>query len=206
MFLRPCVQCGKEFDARQRNPSRRYCSMACSGMAHRKRAEQTCMGCGTSFVARTSEIDRGGGKYCSRTCWIKYLDPPALRPGVADKIAVAKTKTGKQAGRRTRQLQNAGMTLQAKGETSCRNCGQTDHLQLHHVIPRSMWRRGILELLNGVPLCVRCHMGWHHHRVVIYRDIFTAEEWAFLTSADLLGQEVSAWLDKRYPSRPNSVQ
>jgi hypothetical protein len=46
-----------------------------------------------------------------------------------------------------------------------------------------------------------CHTGWHHRRVTIYRDVFTEDEWAWLTTQELRGQNVIAWLDDRYPSR-----
>lgn len=35
-------------------------------------ATVACQQCGTSFPARISEIKRGGGKFCSRTCGSKY--------------------------------------------------------------------------------------------------------------------------------------
>lgn len=74
-------------------------------------------------------------------------------------------------------------------------------MQLHHAIPRSKWRAGRADLRNGIPLCFTCHTGWHHRKVVIYRDVFTPEEWAFMSSARLTGQRVEAWLDDRYPAR-----
>ena len=65
----------------------------------------------------------------------------------------------------------------------CRNCGSASGLNLHHIIPRSMWKAGITNPLNGVPLCVRCHMGWHTRAVAIYRDISAAAEWACVSGA-----------------------
>lgn len=73
-----------------------------------------------------------------------------------------------------------------KGEQECRNCGRNAH-HLHHA--------------NGLPLCEECHTGWHHGRVTIARDVFTDEEWEFLTGVDLTGQRIEAWLDDHYPPR-----
>lgn len=94
-----------------------------------------------------------------------------------------------------------GWRLQAKGESACRNCGSRDGVQLHHVIPRGKWKAGSADLRNGLPLCLTCHSGWHHHRVVIHRDILRPDEWAFIAAAELTGQETAAWLDARYPAR-----
>jgi hypothetical protein len=96
----------------------------------------------------------------------------------------------------------------AKGEAVCRACGATargagplGQLHLHHAIPRSMCRATKTDLRNGLPLCWACHSGWHERRVVVYRDAFTAVEWAFLQGVELLGQQVGPWLDANYPDR-----
>jgi hypothetical protein len=92
----------------------------------------------------------------------------------------------------------------AKGERRCRNCGKRPEargLHLHHVIPRSMCRATKTDLRNGIPLCSDCHGGWHDRRLVIYRDVFTQDEWAFLCAVQLTGQEVVPWLDVHYPDR-----
>jgi hypothetical protein len=164
--------------------------------------ERICENCGATFEARVSEMRKGPRRYCSRDCWRAHAPSPATRPEVRDKISAAKTTHGRSLGRRQRQLEHAGFTLAAKGERVCRNCGGGHNLHMHHAIPRSMWREGIMNPLNGVPLCIACHLGWHRRDVVLYRDIFRPEEWACLCSAQLLGQNVMAWLDDRYPSRP----
>lgn len=94
-----------------------------------------------------------------------------------------------------------GWRLQAKGENACRNCGGRDRVQLHHAIPRGKWKGGVADLRNGLPLCHDCHFGWHWHKTTICRDVFTEEEWVFLSAAELTGQRVEAWLDDRYPAR-----
>lgn len=62
-----------------------------------------------------------------------------------------------------------------------------------------------MEILNGLPLCTDCHMGWHRGYRTIYRDVFTPEEWAFLSSVQLTGELIGPWLDKRYPERPKEM-
>jgi 5-methylcytosine-specific restriction endonuclease McrA len=158
--------------------------------------DRVCVGCGCTFSPKNRHQ-----RYHDRDCWGEYRPPSAsTRPEVAEKISKAKTKSGNAALRR-RQAARAGCTLAAKGESCCRNCGSGDWLNLHHVIPRSLWKAGIVEPLNCIPLCTACHLGWHRGRVVLYRDIFHDDEWALLSTAPLLGRMVGPWLDRHYPVR-----
>jgi hypothetical protein len=85
----------------------------------------------------------------------------------------------------------------------CRNCGTTGvRLHLHHVIPRSKGQAAKYDLRNGLQLCGTCHAGWHRRRTIVYREIFTAEEWAFISTIELLGENIDVWLERRYPERP----
>lgn len=179
-------------------------ALATRGIPERRpdRLTAQCLQCGATFSVRPSVVKKGHGKYCSIACRGKHQGAPSKRPGAAAKISAAKRgprnaafKTGLHRATVTRN----GTNLKAKGEDRCRVCGYGSNLHLHHIIPRSMWRRGITELLNCIPLCAHCHAGWHHRWLTIYRDVFTPEEWAFISSADLLGQNVTAWLDERYP-------
>lgn len=103
-----------------------------------------------------------------------------------------------------RELQRR-FNVRLKGEASCRNCGAAGHLHLHHAIPRSVCKEVRLDLRNGIPLCPSCHARWHQRTLVIYRDVFTSEEWEFLCSVELLGQRTSAWLDDHYPAREQAA-
>jgi len=96
-----------------------------------------------------------------------------------------------------------GWSCEKKGETCCRNCGSLDRVQLHHAIPRSKSSGpSRSDLRNGIPLCHGCHWMWHANRGPIYRDVFTKEEWAFISSVELTGERIEAWLDAHYPARP----
>lgn len=74
-------------------------------------------------------------------------------------------------------------------------------MQLHHIVPRGKWKGGTADLRNALPLCFACHHGWHSHKVTIYREILSAEEWEFVSGAQLTGQRIEAWLDDRYPAQ-----
>jgi 5-methylcytosine-specific restriction endonuclease McrA len=161
-----------------------------------------CEVCGAEFYASPARL-KEGRRFCSRDCWRVGMTSPSTRTDVRDKISRAKTKHGLSSGKRQRQLEHAGCTLKAKGETCCRNCGGSRYLHLHHAIPRSMWKAGILEPLNCIPLCVSCHHVWHGGRGkggTLPRRIFKPDEWACISTAPLLGQDVMAFLDRRYPA------
>lgn len=89
--------------------------------------------------------------------------------------------------------------INSKREGACRNCKKAGVLHLHHIVPRDLSVAGEKDLRNGVPLCPSCHSGWHVGQVNLYRDIFTEDEWACISS--LID---AAWLDERYPSRPSN--
>lgn len=181
-------------------------ALAAHGIPERPRVlrrQQVTCPCGSTFEAKASEVKRGKARFCSVACRGKYTPAPSKRPGAAAKISAAKTgprnaafKTGLDPSTVSRVV-----NLRVKGEPTCRHCGSADNLHLHHVIPRSMWRAGIKNILNCIPLCARCHVGWHRRYVTIHRDVLTSEEWECVSSAQLVGQNVAAWLDDRYPPR-----
>jgi hypothetical protein len=204
---RPCHQCGEAYRPSDNSPGRKYCSRECAGLAKRNEQERTCVECGVTFMAKGGEIARGNAKYCSRDCWRKNcrLTDEQYQAN-ADRMSELRRakgnpmyKTGKHAGRH----RLSKFSLAIKGEECCRNCGSREYLQLHHAIPRSMFAAGRDEILNGLPLCGACHTSWHRRgKVTLYRDIFTEEEWRYLSSVELLGQNITAWLDDRYPEPP----
>ncbi len=49
----------------------------------------------------------------------------------------------------------------ARDSYRCRNCGSTQDLDVHHIVPLS--RGGTNHLDNLVTLCRRCHTGVHPH-------------------------------------------
>lgn len=65
-----CQNCGKKFHtpACRVKTGRRFCSLACRGLAKRTRVERTCETCGKNYCAVPSEIARGG-RFCSHLCW-----------------------------------------------------------------------------------------------------------------------------------------
>jgi hypothetical protein len=204
--LKSCAQCGEAFAPER--PERKYCSRTCTHLAARGQRMRgralNCAECGQPFYAKDSQLGRGR-KYCSRACYFaRSRKSPEATAQQNAKLSAARRGAGNPMwkGRDTEGSIYRVFNVRLKGETCCRACGATDVLHLHHAVPRSMCKAARRELRNGITLCIRCHMGWHHRRVVIYRDLFTADEWAYISTLDLRGQRIEAWLDDRYPARP----
>ena len=88
--------------------------------------------------------------------------------------------------------------LAIKGEFRCRSCGGEAH-HLHHIVPRSKSRLGREEVAgNGMPLCARCHQGWHDGSVIIFRDRLQPQELAWA-----LEHGGPVWVEAKYPYRPD---
>lgn len=204
--MRRCVECDTEFEARQeyRGMTRKFCSRACCWANRRRPVELVCDECGETFEVKSSQA-KGGRRYCSRGCWAKNsrMSDDQYRDN-AERMHIERRGRANPAFKHGRDGNRAWRTrfnLPLKGEDRCRACGSPENLHLHHAIPRSMSRAARDEILNGLPLCVHCHISWHRRGQTIYRDAFTEEEWAYLTSVKLTGQEIQPWLDERYPDR-----
>lgn len=52
---------------------------------------------------------------------------------------------------------------------SCVNCGSTDNLYLHHIVPLSLG--GTNKLSNIVPLCGNCHSKIHGTKAINIREL-----------------------------------
>ena len=199
---RTCEHCGDEYEATQEFTSytRKFCSPRCSGAAQAARAAK-------SYPPREVVIrlyqDEGlsdvelGKRFGRSYQW-------AFK--VRQHYGIAGHSLSRPRKKLSQKSDRARWNVKLKGEQNCRNCGAARGLQLHHAIPRSMSRAAKYDLRNGVTLCGRCHLGWHRRSVTLFRDIFTDHEWAYISSVELTGQRIEAWLEKRYPVRePHSV-
>ena len=58
--------------------------------------------------------------------------------------------------------QKANKKIQNVVGNICCNCGETDHIEYHHIVPLALGGNDIES--NIVPLCHVCHMAAHHGR------------------------------------------
>jgi len=66
-----CGTCGVVFKSLP-SKKRKYCSLACSSKAQKKRVARECTWCGMAFTVKPVTIKRGHGKFCSQTCRANY--------------------------------------------------------------------------------------------------------------------------------------
>lgn len=170
---------------------------------------RVCAGCGEEYYCKPSDA-RKGSKYCSLGCYRENEEYVRSEKREAFWYRMRKERRGSsnpafKHGKDGNRAWRRGFNLALKGEDACRVCGSVDGLQLHHIIPRSVSTATRDEIRNGMTLCVVCHMKWHRKTLTIYRDLFTDEEWGFLRSVDLMGQDTLAWFDRYYPERSSST-
>lgn len=171
---------------------------------------RTCAneGCDATFYNYPSHNRR----YCSRSCMYPNRSIPTQeeKERLAD-INRAKMIAANRTGRRNPNYKNgkfvgkkAGVPRswgpKAKGESCCRTCGSRDHLQLHHAVPRSVCPpEAKTDMRNGITLCASCHVRWHRGSLTITRNVFSVDEWDYVSNMTLTGRDIGGWLDKHYP-------
>lgn len=166
-----CKNCGEIFQPW--TTLQKYCQPACASRnCQVEIVYADCRECGSSF-----RRIRATHKYCSNACYWRWR---------------------RKHGTTTKKPSPSTWNVAIKGEAGCRNCGcRAAHL--HHIVPRGKSKAGKQAVQeNGLPLCARCHMGWHERTVTIYRDRLTPGEVAF---AEREGGVV--WVEKNYPYRPD---
>jgi hypothetical protein len=208
--MKVCAECGSEYRpwAGRQGIASKFCSSACAGQSLRAQALASYPSEAETRAAYHDELlsDEQFGRRHGRSYQWAFtvrraygIDALAFDERVQRRRSVMRVSPQAQARER---LVRSVWNLSEKGEAQCRNCWRTDRrVHLHHAIPRSMCAEARLNLLNGVPLCTVCHFGWHRRQVTIYRDVFTPEEWAYISSVQLVGQDTQAWLDDRYPEK-----
>ena len=207
---RPCARCATEFSGRyeHKNYAQRFCSQKCNDDDRSERVRKTWP---TRPEMLEMVIDQNlsdsviGAKYGKSYEWTRRVRN-AYEIKAVPKPAHREIKHGRYIGR-------GNFNVAQKGEDQCRNCGAQPTgqgplgaLHLHHVIPRSMCKATQTDLRNGIPLCRQCHIGWHERILTIPRTVFTQEEWEFLITAPVFGQNVKAWLEDNYPATASRAE
>jgi hypothetical protein len=144
------------------------------------RGERACVICRTPFQA----IPKRSTKTCSDKCGAVYR---------------SENKKGR---RNPNYVDGTGSSrrwsIRTKGEDRCRNCLRPA-THLHHIVPRSKSPAGKQEIhANGLPLCIDCHMGWHHRTVTLHHDILSDDEFVFMVT-----EGGGLWGERNYPGRPS---
>jgi hypothetical protein len=159
MIDRTCEHCGKAFaviPSRLRHGRGRHCSPACQYAAIRarpkpRRVTLTCIGCGQEFARAKSLTTgrKGAGKYCTRECRDKHW--------IGDKNPC--WQNGDGVYKRGPRWHSIRRRVLARDGRACVECGSTERLHVHHVVPFRMFAdedRANHES-NLVTLCAPCH-------------------------------------------------
>ena len=144
----------------------------------RNRIKKKCCNCEKEFEVRPSEIKKGGGKFCSRSCATTYRnihDNPAWSDEVRKKIsknhADVSGEKNPMYGRRGEKAPSyidgrnsfkgeiyRKMLLASGAEKKCKICGKTEKLHVHHLDGNHKNN----NINNLVWLCTNCHYNIAH--------------------------------------------
>lgn len=181
-----CEQCGREITQDKRT-GRRFCGASCFGAWLRmhntgenhssykpeNRVDHTCEQCGKPFTATASEVAKGWGRFCSRSCAARWqsLQPDAFRfsPMIGSDNPNWKGGYAPYYGPNWRtQRRNA----RRRDNYTCQRCGITEdelgrQLDVHHIHrfgdfgPERYQEANRLD--NLISLCFTCHTWVGHH-------------------------------------------
>lgn len=139
----------------------------------KNKVERCCKQCGAVFFTYSSEIKKGGGKFCSRSCATTYRnnhDNPSWKPEVRKKISLNHAdvsgeknpmymRRGKDApsyidGRNSFKGDKYRRSLLASGKKiQCELCGKSKNLHVHH--KDGNHNNNVITNLSW--LCPHCH-------------------------------------------------
>lgn len=76
--VKTCPQCTRSFVDKRNLPDRKYCSIKCSVVRHKKGENRNCRNCGREFYAVLNRIKSGRGIFCSNSCRLKNWNSTSL--------------------------------------------------------------------------------------------------------------------------------
>lgn len=173
-----CEQCGKEITKDKRS-GRRFCSMDCFGTwlsIHNvgeanpiyKQTDRTCKQCGESFKTTPSEIAKGWGNFCCRSCAATWQ---AINTPITDRLPIMFGEdnprwVGGYFPYYGPSWRPSRREARERDSFTCQRCGTTEselgqELDVHHVKPFRLF--GLDNHLeanqkeNLISLCKTCH-------------------------------------------------
>jgi len=142
----PCRQCGKPI-SRAHLKRNIYCSHACYAAASRRvDRTYTCQVCG-KISTTISGFAAKRRKYCSPEC-----------AGIARRSDVQQLN---ELIRHSPLLDIWARKVQERDGGVCQDCGTTERLHSHHIETVFSLLQRILDVSNGVTVCLDCHLERH---------------------------------------------
>jgi len=123
------------------------CSMKCRDARRKQNTpkfSRVCAACGGAFTIYTDYVNKGRGKFCSKSCSNRRASAgrPSVRKNVRDWAAHT-------AWRRS---------VFARDDFTCQTCGQRGGaLEADHIKPYSLFVEERWDVNNGRTLCRPCH-------------------------------------------------
>jgi len=183
-----CNYCGDSFTiskSKYENGRGKYCSLECQGKhkTEKRTIDCECNYCDNSFTVPKSEYERGVGKYCSNKCQSKDGTVECECNYCGNSFTVPKSKCkngrGKYCSRKCQKLDKRKSNPDLRDSPayrqfrtdvldrdnySCVDCGTSDNLHVHHIVPISEDESQATDVANGVTVCVPCHADRHEQR------------------------------------------
>jgi len=143
-----CNYCGKQFTVGKHNHEEigvgKYCSKECESKGSRVKCE--CEYCEKKFTIEKSHYENGRGVYCSVECM--DLDRRSSNPNI----------------RESAEYQQWRQDVLERDSYQCVDCGNSDNLQTHHIIPIKEDNEKATNVDNGLTVCANCHASRHQER------------------------------------------
>lgn len=165
-IVRICPVCGKGKKGQKNRPVKKYCSIQCWGIAHRKqKIISNCKQCGKKIYCHKSRIQ----KFCSTKCHNKFRTLPVKEFWRRKKERVKlyrnthPEKTAEWKHRRRTRETNGGESFTAEEWKAmkrrfnyrCAKCKKRTKLTIDHIIPVSANGKNSID--NIQPLCMPCN-------------------------------------------------
>ncbi len=158
MMETQCQQCGVGFRGECR-PNRipKYCTRKCRDDARRTKVTLTCRQCGGSFLRKAYQQDwsQERGPFCSMPCYGAWQSENVEGP--ANPMWGVETNPNGRGSHRWLRQREAALE---RDRHRCVQCGATEPLHVHHVVPWEAGQEDPHALDNLRTLCAR------HHRLV----------------------------------------
>jgi hypothetical protein len=138
-----CEFCQDEFiSLKSKASDRKTCSNECKYKLREQNAKVTvtCGECGSNIERRKHRAS--GNNYCDHNCYSKSKE--------TDNTNWHNTSAHREWSKRVKLKYD-----------ECVDCGRSDNLQAHHIIPVEIAPQKANDISNGVALCENCHSSKH---------------------------------------------
>ena len=172
MVISKCLVCDSEiktYPSRAKLGRGKFCSKKCKHLYTPRQEEVSCGYCSKIFMVKMSELERGGGIYCSQECFKK--DYKNKHSGSNS----SNWKGGSQREKHNGSYRYSDWRLKVyeRDNFTCQECGIIGgKLNAHHIFSWAEYSSLRYELWNGITLCEVCHKKEHTKR----RNIMVARK------------------------------